>query len=82
MINFKNKERVREVMDNALSSIQTLLSYLLLPIALPFVFFQECLAWFRERFGLNNRSMEGKVRRKKKNYYSNKSNLSFFLRLF
>lgn len=39
-----------------------LLGYFALPIALPLIFLQECLAWFRKRTGLSDRSLEGKVR--------------------
>lgn len=42
--------------------IKTFISYFALPLALPGIFLQECLAWFRQRTGLANRSLEGKVR--------------------
>lgn len=41
--------------------IKTALSYFALPFALPLIFIQECVAWFRQRTGLGDRSLEGKV---------------------
>lgn len=60
-VNSNKNGGVKEAMDQAFSTLQTIFSYFLLPVALPFVFFQECLTWFREKVGLNKRSMEGKV---------------------
>jgi len=62
MVDFQDRDSVKELVENGISTLQTLLSYLLLPVALPMIFLQECIAWFREKVGLNNRSLEGKVR--------------------
>ena len=52
---------LRDIVDEGMSSFQTLLSYVLLPLALPFVFVQEVISWVIELLGLNKRQLEGKV---------------------
>jgi hypothetical protein len=61
MVDLQDRESVKEIVENGLAQLSTILSYLLLPVALPMIFVQESIAWFREKVGLNNRSLEGKV---------------------
>ncbi|ODM99916.1 Dehydrogenase/reductase SDR family protein 7-like [Orchesella cincta] len=41
--------------------LKAIVGYFAIPLALPLIFLQECLAWFRQTTGLSNRSLEGKV---------------------
>jgi len=52
---------VGQLVDTALSLVQSAVSLLLLPITYPFVLFADRLGWLREKVPLSNGNLQGKV---------------------
>lgn len=57
----KGKQAFQTRIAEGLESLKDILSYLLIPLAVPLIFIQEIIAFVREKVGLNNRTLEEKV---------------------